>query len=219
MLESESSLRSPSVRDIRLVPHSPSGEPIYTTLSRTKKRPAVAVWSRCYRCACTLAALMVGASPLGIISMLSLFQTQVDTMDGELSAPAAASNSKVPKPSNRCPLPPGQMPRVNATVTSSRGRQLAVALLVDEGPRGEFRRAGRGVLTSTRAHALSNGLLLFGFEPCSLPIGVIGLLAAQSAVEACRLARIVVAHRCPPLSSPPPSANARTHERRWARRR
>ena len=125
MLESESSLRSPSVRDMRLVPpSSPSGEPIYTTLSRTKKRPAVAVWSRCYRCACTLAALMVGASPLGIISMLSLFQTQAD---GEMNAPAAASNSKVTKPTNRCPPPPGQMPRVNATVTS---RQLAVALIV-----------------------------------------------------------------------------------------
>lgn len=195
ILASRDSLGSVSVRDVIRSPGSPSLQPLYTTLSRRKHRAEAVVWSPLYRCACMLLALGVGALPVGLGFVMALFDSETTAAgSGTVAAPTAQSA--------RCL--PTEMLRINATTTSSKGVRLAAAWLIDEGPRDEFRRPGRAILSDARAQAVRDGMRVFAFEPCAMPPGMMGLLTARSAVEACRLGRAVAAHRCPPSPSPPP---------------
>jgi hypothetical protein len=194
ILASRDSLGSVSVRDVIRSPGSPSLQPLYTTLSRRKHRAEAVVWSPLYRCACMLLALGVGALPVGLGFVMALFDSETTAAgSGTVAAPTAQSA--------RCL--PTEMLRINATTTSSKGVRLAAAWLIDEGPRDEFRRPGRAILSDARAQAVRDGMRVFAFEPCAMPPGMMGLLTARSAVEACRLGRAVAAHRCPPSPSPP----------------
>ena len=194
ILASRDSLGSVSVRDVIRSPGSPSLQPLYTTLSRRKHRAEAVVWSPLYRCACMLLALGVGALPVGLGFVMALFYSETASAgSGAVVAPTAQSA--------RCL--PTEMLRINATTTSSKGVRLAAAWLIDEGPRDEFRRPGRAILNDARAQAVRDGMLVFAFEPCAMPPGMMSLLTARSAVEACRLGRAVAAHRCPPSPSPP----------------
>ena len=106
----------------------------------------------------------------------------------------------LPGPGMRCVDLPTAV-SVNASIRASgpAGSLLALALLLDEGPRGEYRRKAREALAAARSRALSQNLRLFAYEPCSVRSGVATLLAAASADAACRLGRAVVAHRCTPI--------------------
>jgi len=90
---------------------------------------------------------------------------------------------------------------VNGSLHASRGgstahgKLLALGLLLDEGPRGEYRRRAREALAMARVRALANGLRVFSFEPCALPPNAAALVAGVSAAAACRMGRAVAAQR------------------------
>ena len=180
------SLASISVREMR----TPSGVHVYTGLGRRsiKRQPEV-VWSRCYHCTCTLIALLVGSSPLMIIFFLPLMNFNSDSIG------IAAAWTRAP--TDLCSSTK-QLLTVNASIKASNGQFLAIALLVDEGPRSEYRRIGRVMMAKARTQAVADGMTIFAFAPCSLPAGVWGVLAAHEAQVACRLAQAVVSHSCQP---------------------
>ena len=98
---------------------------------------------------------------------------------------------------------------LNGTVWSDAGSAsdpLAMAWLMQEGPRGEGRRAARQALVDEQQRALRRGYRLFLFERCSLPSGASGVLAGRSAEAACHLGRLAAAHRCPSAAGPSASA-------------
>ena len=79
---------------------------------------------------------------------------------------------------------------------------VALALVLDEGPRGEYRRRSREAIAASSTHALATGLRLYAFAPCTFAPGSLTLLAASSPAAACRLSRAVASHRCAPAGNP-----------------
>ena len=88
--------------------------------------------------------------------------------------------------------------------SSSSGKVLAMALLLEEGPRGEYRRKAREAIAVTRASALARGLVLYAFPPCAVRPGTSALLAGTSAAVACKLSEEITSHRCAPQATQPP---------------
>ena len=175
---------------------SDSGAPL--TPVRKKKAVSPIPWTRCYRLCCMIVALLVGASPLLIFLVVPALLMPLDEGDPAAASAAALVGGAARPP----PCVPTALPGVNGTLVGAGGELLAAAWLVEEGPRGEYRRAGRAVLASARERAVRDGLQVFAFEPCELRPGVLGLLTARTAAEACRLGHAVTAHRCQSASSP-----------------
>ena len=185
--------------------------PLATIISATSPRKEKVVeWSRAYRVSCLSVALCVGMLPLLLVGVAMATMPSDDSSGGgggdESSSAIGSltSGDGVSGGGRRCDLQP-MMSNVNSSLLTrgSNATVVALAMIFDEGPRGEFRRKARETVADKRARALANGLHVFAFEPCiRLPPGTSSLLVGASAGAACRVARAAIAHRCSPPSPP-----------------
>ena len=213
----------------------PLAEVLASSSPRRKKTEAPAEWSQGYQTLCMLVALLVGASPLlalgtvmtialgtdGEVNSTAIISSSTTTGGGSTgtgtgAGSSAAGLSPAAGLSGRSPFataveaPCESVPGVNGSLLAGgpNGSLIALAMLLDEGPRGEYRRRARDALGAERTRALGRGLRIFSFDPCVVRPGTAVLLAASSAAAACRLARSVARHRCMPGALPPPTAAA-----------
>jgi hypothetical protein len=156
-----------------------------------------AEWSRAYRTVCLVVALLVSTCPLILAGLyVSLLPSDAESSTARGDMAAGLSNIRVGS-GHACRSSIGA---INGSLhlggPNGTGRLVATALLLDEGPRGEYRRRAREAVAAARARALGASMSLFAFDRCAIPPGSAALLAGESAAAACRLAHAVTRHKC-----------------------
>ena len=168
---------------------------------RHRKKPRDPEWSACYRTTCLAMALLVALLPIMLIFGVLFFvvlpggDDDASTGAAPAAAVAATAGSVVLRACARDSPAAVNASLYATTALGTSAPPIAIALILDEGPRGEYRRRAREALAVARARALAGGLRVFSFEPCALPPNSAALLAGASAAAACRVGRALAEQR------------------------
>ena len=111
--------------------------------NRQRKSTSQDDWSQAYRSACTLVALLIGCSPLLMVSVLAVNLSLTPAQDHQSQCNAS---------------------ELRTLTTLERGAERVVALvtLIDEGPRGEYHRLSRFAVANKRNYAARHNYSLYG---------------------------------------------------------